>query len=92
MLKSRDIATSEDEKVRVFFTQIWESNYFTEESMPKWEKKAKGNKTWSKVKIYLGELYQDCTQLSRSTAGKRAKFNRANNIKEEPAKIEKEEN
>ena len=37
-------------------------------------------------------MYQYRTQFSRSTAGKRAKFDRANNIKEEASEIEKEEN
>ena len=55
-----------------------------------WEsKKSTGNKTWAKDKKHFGELYQDCKQFSHSTAGKRAEFNRAKNIKEEAAKIEK---
>ena len=66
---------------------MWESNYFTEESLIKWEKKVTGYKTWATIKTYFGELYQDHTQFSHSTAGKRAKFDRANNIKEESVGI-----
>ena len=80
-LEARDITTSGNEKFSVTIAQMWESNYFTEESLKKWLNKATGNKTWANVKIYFGELYQDCTQFSRSTTGKRAKFDRANNIK-----------
>ena len=71
---------------------MWESNYITEEIIIRWEKKATGDSTWANVKIYFGELYQDRTQFSRSMAGKRAKFNRANNINGEVTKKEKESN
>ena len=71
---------------------MWGSVYFTEESQIKWEKKATSDKTWSNVRKYSGELYQYRTQFSRSTTGKRDKFDRTNNIKEEAARIEKEEN
>ena len=49
-------------------------------------------KIWAKVKTYFGELYQDLTHFSRSTAGKQAKLDRTNNIEGEATKIEKEEN
>ena len=49
-------------------------------------------KIWAKDKTYFGELYQDLTHFSWSTAGKQAKLDRANNIEEEASKIEKEEN
>ena len=62
---------------------MWESNYITEEIIIRWEKKATGNSTWANVKIYFGELYQDRTQFSHSTVGKRAKFEHTKNIKEE---------
>ena len=91
-LKTRDIATSGDEKISIAVAQIWDSNYFTEASMIKWEKKATSDKTWANVKTYFVELYQYRTQFSHSTAGNRAKFDHANNIKEETAGIEKEEN
>ena len=91
-LKTRDITTSGDEKISIAVAQIWDSNYFTEASMIKWEKKATSDKTWANVKTYFVELYQYRTQFSHSTAGKRAKFDHANNIKEETAGIEKEEN
>ena len=68
---------------------MWESNYFTEESLIKRGNKATGDKVWANVKTYFGEMYQDSTQLSRSTAGKRDKFDHANSIKEEAAGIEK---
>ena len=88
-LEARDIKKSGNEKVSVAVAQIWEYNYFTEESLIKLEKKAKGGKIWANIKIYFGELYQDCTQFSRSTAGKQAKLDHANNIREEYANIEK---
>ena len=68
---------------------MWESDYFIEESLTKWEKKATGDKKWANVNTYFVETYQYHTQLSPSTAGKRAKFDRTNNIKEEAADIEK---
>ena len=34
--KARDIATSGNEKVIISVAQMWESNYFTEESLIKW--------------------------------------------------------
>ena len=68
---------------------MWESDYFTEESLIKWENKATSEKTCANIKTYFVELYQDYTQFLCSTAGKQAKFDRANNIKEESAKIEK---
>ena len=71
---------------------MWGSDYFTEEIQIKCEKKATSDKTWSNVRKYSGELYQYRTQFSRSTTGKRDKFDRTNNIKEEAAKIEKAEN
>ena len=49
-------------------------------------------KNMAGVNIYFGRLYQDRTQFSRSKAGKRAKFDNTNNIKEEAVEIEKEEN
>ena len=85
-IDARDISTSKNEKVSVAVAQIWESKYFTEESMIKLEKKAAGKKISANVKIYFGELYQDCMQFSRSTASKWAKFDRAKNIKEESAR------
>ena len=88
-LEARDITTSGDENVRVDVDQMWESDYFTEEIMIKWEKNATGKKTWANVKIDFGKLYQDLTQFLRSTAGKRSKFYRANSKKEEASGGEK---
>ena len=70
---------------------MWKTNYFTEDSLIKWGKKADGKKR-SNVNTYDGELYQDSTQFSRFTAGKRSKFDLSNNIKEESSGIKKEEN
>ena len=50
-LKARDIATSGNEEFSVFVAQMWDSDYFTEESLIKWGKKAMGEKTWANVKI-----------------------------------------
>ena len=50
-LESRDIATSGNEKASVFIAQMWESDYFTEESLIKWGRKATGNITWTNVNI-----------------------------------------
>ena len=44
-IEARDIATSGNEKFSVAVAQMWESDYFTEESLIKWEKKATGDKT-----------------------------------------------
>ena len=53
-LKARDITTSGYETFSVAATQICEFDYFTEESLIKWENKATGDKTWSNVKTYFG--------------------------------------
>ena len=53
-------------------------------------KEGRRQQSMANVKIYFGKLYQDRTQFSRSTSGKRANFEHANNIKEEYDGKEKE--
>ena len=58
-LKSRSIATSNSEKVTAAVACMWESGFFTEEALIKWEKKTEAEQTWDEVQTYFGELYHD---------------------------------
>ena len=72
-LKSQSIATSNSEKVTAAVARMWESGFFTEEALIKWEKKTEAEQTWDEVQTYFGELYHDHKQYSKATA-KKARF------------------
>ena len=81
-----NIATSEEEKVMSEVTRMWESEFFTDKNLIKWEKKEASDQTWPNLKIYFTELYQSHTQYSKSLA-KRSKFHEsASNVKEKENK------
>ena len=66
--EERNIATSEEEKVMAAVARMWESEFFTDKNLIKWEKKEAANQTWASVKIYFTELYQSHTQYSKLLA------------------------
>ena len=66
----------------VAVARMWESEFFTDKNLIKWEKKVAANQTGANVKIYFRELYQSHTQYSKSLE-KRSRFHEsASNIKE----------
>ena len=89
-LEERNMATSDEEKVMAEVARIWESEFFTDKNLIKWEKKEAANKTWTNLKTYVTKLYQSHTQYRKPLA-KRTRFHEsASNIKEK--ENEKEEN
>ena len=81
-LEERNIATSDEEKVMAAVARMWESEFFTDKFLIKWEKKEAANQTWANVKTYFTELYQSYTQYSKLLA-KRTRFHKsASNVKE----------
>ena len=81
-LGERNIATSEEEKVMAAVARMWESEFFTDKNLIKWEKKEAANQTWENVNIYFIEFYQSHTQYSKSLA-KRSIFHKSTNNVEE---------
>ena len=78
----RNITTSEEKKVMAAVARMWESEFFTDKNLIKWEKKEAADQTWENVKIYFTELYQSHTQYSKSLV-KRSRFHEsASNVKE----------
>ena len=57
----RNIATSDVEKVMTSVARMWESVFFTNNFLIKWEKKEAADQTWANVKTYFMELYQSHT-------------------------------
>ena len=83
-LKARNIATSEAEKVTAAVARMWESGFFTEEALIKWEKMESDAQTWEAAQKYFSDLYHDHKQYSQATS-KKARFqtrDQLNNIKE----------
>ena len=89
-LGEHNIATSDEEKFMAAVARMWESEFFTDKNLIKWEKKEAVDQTWTNVKTYLKELYQSHKQYSKSLA-KWSRFHEsASNVKERENK--KEEN
>ena len=83
-LKARNIATSEAEKVTAAVACMWESGFFTEEALIKWEKMESNAQTWEAAQEYFSDLYHDHNQYLKATA-KKARFetcDQLNNIEE----------
>ena len=71
--------------------RIWESEFFTDKNLIKWEKKEVAYQTWAKVKIYFTELYQSHTEYSKFLA-KRSRFHESvSNVKERESEKEESE-
>ena len=61
---------------------MWESGFFTEDKLTKWERKPKARRTWATVQTYFKKLYHDHKQYSQATAKKARFANKAFNIEE----------
>ena len=90
-LKNRKIKTSDEEKVTAAVARMWESGFFTEEALIKWEKRDSDDQEWDDVQEYFGELYHDHKQFSKATA-KKARFDeRMNHVKTQPQEVAQSE-
>ena len=55
-LEERNIATSDEEKVMAEVSRMWESEFFTNKNLIKWEKKEAADQIWKKLKTYFNCL------------------------------------
>ena len=81
-LNSRNIATSEEEKIMAAVARMWDSGFFTEEKLIEWEGKDAALKTWANVQSFFGKLYHDHKQFSKATAKKAQFADHVNNVNE----------
>ena len=61
--------------------RMWESEFFTDKVLIKWEKKEAANQTWANVKTYFTELYQSHTQCIKYLAKRTRSHKSASNVK-----------